>query len=159
MKSNHIYERVDYEFIDNCAAAKTNIFFHFSKLQRSKKIYDLSGITIVIVIVIVLKIALLWLNIDAGKFINITNSAMMNYGIWLQVVTILLLSIVFTVIGLRTSEYKWTLLEYYHEIDEEFLKVFHAHLFQRQMKTYSVELNRLRRKVFLMFLFKGCSFQ
>lgn len=61
---------------------------------------------------------------------------MINYGIWLQVVTTLLLSIVFNLIGLRSSEYKWTLLEYCHEIDEELVKVFHAHLFQRQMKTY-----------------------
>ncbi len=61
---------------------------------------------------------------------------MMNYGIWLQVIITLLLSIVFTFIGLRTYEYNWTLLETYHEIDDEFVTVFHANLCQAQMKKY-----------------------
>lgn len=59
---------------------------------------------------------------------------MMNYGFWLQVVSTLLLSIVFSVIGLRTYEYKWKLLETYNEIDEELVNVFHAELFQANMK-------------------------
>lgn len=65
-----------------------------------------------------------------------TNSSMMNYGFWLQVVTSLLLSMIFTIIGLRTYEYKWTLLENYQEIDEAFVKKFHSTLFQDQMKKY-----------------------
>lgn len=66
---------------------------------------------------------------------------MMNYGLWLQVVITLVLSMVFTLIGLRTYEYKWTLLEKYQEIDEEFVKVFHSYMFQRQTKKYQYNIH------------------
>lgn len=96
---------------------------------------------IIAIVYLILKIGFLWVNIDVKQFGNITNSPMMNYGIWLQVVITLVLSMVFTLIKLRTYEYKWKLLENYHEIDEEFVKVFHSYLFQRQMKKYQYPLN------------------
>lgn len=124
--------------------------------------YDLSG-TIIAVILLILKMALFWVNIDSRQFSNFTNSSMMNYGIWLQLVTILLISIIFTVIGLRKYEQKWALLETYNEIDDEFVDVFHAKLLQNEMKKYA-ELKFLEsilisfiilRSIFNVMLFSG----
>ncbi|XP_037035709.1 uncharacterized protein LOC119073940 [Bradysia coprophila] len=112
--------------------------------KRSIKVYDLSG-TIIAIILLILKMALFWANIDSRQFSNITNSTMMNYGIWLQLVAILLISIVFTVIGLRKYEHKWTLLENYNEIDDEFVGVFHAKLFKAEMK----------KSIFHLMMFSG----
>ncbi|KAJ6642285.1 hypothetical protein Bhyg_07232 [Pseudolycoriella hygida] len=134
-------------------AGKTNAYdifrsvYLFSKLvgycpqtyKRSNKIYDLSGIAILIVLLI-LKFVLLWTNMDFKVFVSITNSSMMNYGIWLQVVTTLLLSIIFTFIGLQTHKYRWSLLESYQEIDEELVNVFHSNLLQEQMKKWLITM-------------------
>lgn len=107
---------------------KTNFSF-----QRSKKKYNASGVVILIAFLI-LKFTLVWFIIDPKKFSDVTNSTMMNYGIWLQVTTTLVLSIFFTFNGLRTYEFKWNLLELYSKVDEELVNVFQAELSQAHMK-------------------------
>lgn len=104
-------------------------------LQRSAKKYDVSGIIIAIVLLI-LKMFLLWVHIDSRKYRDFTNSTMMNYGIWLQLIFLLLISMLFTILGLRKYENKWTLFETYNEIDEEFVNGFHANLYRTEMKKF-----------------------
>lgn len=109
----------------------------FLQLQRSKKIYDLAGVVIVVVLLLV-KGVLIWINLDSRKFSNITNSSILNYGMWMQTIATLLLSMFFILMGLRKYEHKWTILECFHEIDDEFDKVFYAKLFHKQTRRYSL---------------------
>ena len=83
---------------------------------------------------LITKVGLIWTNRDVTKFSKLTNSSILNNGVWLQTIFSLVLSISFILMSLRKYEIKWAIVEEFTNIDKQFEDNFYVKFFHKQSK-------------------------
>lgn len=107
-------------FSNDWELSKLSTYF-FKETEKNK--FNIVG-TVHVVSILLLKVFLIYFNLDPAKFNNVTNSAILNTGLWLQTEASQIISILYILIGLRNNNEMWRLLHRCHEIDQEFSKLF-----------------------------------
>lgn len=97
--------------------------------------FNLIG-TMHVVSILSLKVFLIYFNLDPSKFSQATNSQILNNGLWIQTEVSLVISMFYMLIGMRKNSQMWTLLQNFHDIDQEFSKSFFLKYYYVQGKQY-----------------------
>lgn len=91
---------------------------------------------------------------DPSKFGKATNSYILNSGLWIQTEASLIISILYILFGIKKSSQRWTLLENFKEIDDEFQKSFYLQYYYVQVQQYVVKWQEIKAQKFRGYVLK-----
>lgn len=105
---------------------------------------------------IILKCILIYLSSNPHKFSKVTNSGILNYGIWIQTEVSLVISLWFLLRSLTKITNKWTFTEKLSEIDKIMENEFSINLCYNECKLYGINSTneKLKRNDFLNWIFR-----